>query len=921
MHKIYQPQLLEENCLSQWHASNHFEVKAQGQSYCIMLPPPNITGTLHMGHGLQVSEIDLLIRYHRMLGKTVLWQGGTDHAGIATQMVIERQLESQGKHRKDLSRAEFTKIVSQWQTQSEARINYQLKRLGASIDFSRNRFTQDPEFNQAVVHVFKKLYEDGLIYRGKRLVNWDPILQTAVSDLEVVHCEEAGFLYYVRYALPTTSNYIIVATTRPETLFADVALAVHPEDARYQHLLGQKARVPLCDRVIPIIGDSEVDPKFGTGCVKITPAHDFNDYKLAQRHQLPSINLLTATATLNENAPILYQGLDCIKARRKLVQNLQVCGQLEKQDVYTVKIPRGDRSNAIIEPYLTDQWFIKMQPLAKTAIDAISQEKVKFVPENWKKECLRWLENIEDWCISRQLWWGHRIPAWYSDHGDIWIGDSEEAIRKKYHLNPDMVLHQEEDVLDTWFSSALWPFVTLGWPKDSEDFRKFYPTQVLVTGFDIIFFWVARMLMLGLYCTGQVPFQTVYMTGLIRDHQGQKMSKSKGNVLDPLDIVEGVSLETLIAKRTQGLMQPKMAKTIETLTKQQFPTGIETLGADALRFTYYSLASPSRDIRFDLNRTVGYRNFCNKLWQATRFVSQQNIQIVQSFSLDLDTTSCFDRWILSRLQRLIQTVHQCFETYRFDHLSQALYDFIWHDYCDWYLEFSKPNLKANQNVNASRHVLLITLANLLRLLHPLMPFITEVLWKEIRPLLAATEFDNAIEDAYPKTRTEWIDLKSEKTVFWLQEIVGAIREFKNRLHLESHKNIELLFYTLDSELYKQIVCYREIVESLTKVKLRDASSIKRETLSDAQRSAMIKLGSLELYLPLAETTYVKHEIQRLIKLQVKFTKDLEYVIHRLNNPHFVQKAPSAMVEKLKSQLQSTKEDLSNVEAQLEKLTK
>lgn len=920
MHKTYQTQSLEQERLLQWAPPSYFSPKGSGEPYCIMLPPPNVTGSLHMGHGFQISIIDALVRYHRMLGHNVLWQGGTDHAGIATQMVVERQLEAKGKHRDQLGREEFLDILSEWKDQSEHRINEQLKRLGASIDFSRHRFTRDAHFNQAVIEVFIRLYEAGLLYKGQRLVNWDPQLETAISDIEVVHTEETGSLYYLRYPLVKAVGHIVVATTRPETLFGDVAIAVHPEDSRYKDLIGQLVQLPLTQRTIPVIADKQVDPMFGTGCVKITPAHDFNDYKIGQRHELPIINLLTTKARLNETVPLVYRGMDCTTARQAVVDALQALGCIDREEPHTLKVPRGERSGVVIEPYLTDQWFMRMQPLAEKAIQAIHQGEVRFVPENWTSVCLQWLENIEDWCISRQLWWGHRIPAWYGPEGELFVGADEASIRRQYNLDENVLLRQEEDVLDTWVSAALWPFVTLGWPDASVDLKTFYPTQVLVTGFDLIFFWVARMLMLGLYFTKQVPFKTVYFTGLIRDTLGQKMSKSKGNVLDPVDIIEGIDLGTLVAKRTRGLMQPGMAQSIEKATRQQFPNGIEAFGADALRLTYYSLAAPTRDIRFDSNRTAGYRNFCNKLWQATRFVIAQHEKVVDTSLLVFEDTSLFDRWILSRLQHTIQTAHQCFATYRFDHLSQAIYEFFWHDYCDWYLEFTKMTLKSEneKNVAATRGTLIWVLQNILRLLHPLTPFITETLWYEIKAFLGTPHSDNLNEVVYPHVVPQYCDAEAEQSIERLQAIVRAIRGLRSELRISVGKQVALIYRGGNTTENETITSYCAMIENLTQVNIiHESNAAKRkDTRLDVKQSAMVSVGSLELFIPLKDAINREGEMQRLQKMQTQLENALTDINSRLSDVNFLEKAPAKIIESTRHRLSDHETQLAVIRAQL-----
>jgi valyl-tRNA synthetase len=922
MHQRYSPQSIEKECLGKWAPRDYFSPQNTGNPYCIVLPPPNITGSLHMGHGLQVSLMDASVRYHRMKGHRVLWQGGTDHAGIATQMVVERQLAAKGQM--SVKREEFLSAVSAWKEHYEHRINSQLQRLGASIDFSRNRFTFDLGFDKAVRQVLVKLYEEGLLYRGKRLVNWDPHFMTAISDLEVMHTEEAGWLYYLRYPLVETAGYLTVATTRPETLFGDVAVAVHPKDHRYRALINQSVQLPLTNRMLPIIADTEVDPDFGTGCVKVTPAHDFNDYKIGQRHQLPFINILTPQATLNDQVPTAYQGMNCMNARQAVVAALEEQGKLAKKEPHTLRVPRGDRSAVVIEPYLTDQWFIHMKPLAAKAIHAIQTQQVKFIPENWTATCLQWLHHIEDWCISRQLWWGHRMPAWYGPNGECFVGLDEVTIRAEHGLAETVPLTQDEDVLDTWVSAALWPFVTLGWPEQSEVLSTFYPTDVLVTAFDIIPFWVARMLMLGLHFTGKVPFKTVYVTGLIRDHLGQKMSKSKGNVLDPLDVIDGIQLDALIEKRMQGLMQPQMATAIEKITRQQFPEGIEALGADALRMTYYSLASPTRDIRFDMNRTVGYRNFCNKLWQVTRFVcSQYSTSAWQSIQL-LDDHSVLNRWILSRLQRVIEKTHQYFANYRFDHLTQLLYDFVWHDYCDWYVELVKPILRSQDAVAIAqtRYTLTIVLEAMIRLLHPLMPFITETLWGELVKAINKEDSQAFNQLDYPIFEAEHLDPAAEETVGWLQRVVKAIRGLRSEIKIPNHQVIPLVYEVSDLETQQRLLKHQSDIEHLTKGVITARSALQdTKTVMDTRETVIIKVDSLTLFVSVKDLMNHEDEIRRLQKEKTRLEEGIRVLENKLANSEFVSKAPTQVVAKAQFHLATHREQLVGIMDQLSGLNR
>ncbi|WP_425288014.1 valine--tRNA ligase [Rickettsiella endosymbiont of Aleochara curtula] len=898
MNKNYDSIKIEAHWRKQWEMNSYFQPSGQGEPYCIVLPPPNVTGSLHMGHGFQVTLMDALIRYQRMCGKNVLWQGGTDHAGIATQMVVERQLLAQGKSRHDMGREIFVEAIWEWKKKSGGMITEQLRYMGASIDWTRERFTRDADFSAAVEKVFINLYEQNLIYRGKRLVNWDPELLTAVSDLEVINQEEQGHLWTIRYPLLDSDDFLLVATTRPETLFGDVAVAVHPDDPRYQSYIGKQIKLPLTGRVIPIIADTSVEPTFGSGCVKITPAHDFNDYATAQRHHLTSINIFTPNAHLNEQVPENFRGLERFTARKKVIKDLEQLGLLEKKEAYLVKIPRGDRSGSVIEPYLTDQWFMSMQPLAKPAISAINQGQLDFIPETWRKVCLQWLENIEDWCISRQLWWGHRIPAWYDEHGQFYVGKDEKNIRQQYSLDPKVTLKQDEDVLDTWFSSALWPFVTLGWPQSTKELEIFYPTNVLVTGFDIIFFWVARMLMLGLHFTGKVPFKEVYVTGLIRDHEGQKMSKSKGNVLDPLDVILGISLDNLLAKRTQGLLQPQMAKKIEHATRQQFPQGIPALGTDALRFTYCALASPTRDIRFDLNRTEGYRNFCNKLWNASRFVLMHTTEQKSLNSL-ANLTLPINRAFYSLLQNTIAAMHKHFQDYRFDLMAQSIYEFIWNEYCDWYVELAKPIL-ANTNSPASQETLLcliFVLEACLRLLHPLMPFVTDEIWQSIAPLAGKTGSSLMIQ-SYPQFDKSKKDAVAEQDLTWLKTIVHTIRIMRSEMNIAPGKKIPLLLYKGNEKDRENSRIFINDIMNLAKINAINWIAEKEKNATHA----MGIVGNLELLIPMQGLIDTDAEIQRLKKEIIKIEKEIERANSKLANAGFVKKAPPEIIDQERQRL-------------------
>ncbi len=914
--KTYQPQSIEQHWYQWWEKKGYFQPKGLGHAYCIMLPPPNVTGSLHMGHGFGFTLIDVLIRYHRMCGMNTLWQTGTDHAGIATQMVVERKLNLENITRHDLGREAFVNKIWEWKQESGGQITRQLRRLGASMDWTRERFTMDPSLSHAVRKVFIQLYEEGLIYRGKRLVNWDPVLLTAISDLEVINQEEEGKLWHIRYPLVDNEGYVIVATTRPETLFGDVAVAVHPDDERYKHLIGKQVKLPLANRSIPIIADDYVDPLFGTGCVKITPAHDFNDYTAGMRHGLEPINIFTPTAHLNETVPKRYQQVDRFKARGYVVEDLREQGLIEKEQRHMLKIPRGDRSNAVIEPYLTYQWYVKSKILAEPAIRAVEKGDIRFVPENWDKTYFQWMHNIEDWCISRQLWWGHRIPVWYDEEGEVYVGYDETDVRKRYKLDTTCPLTQDEDVLDTWFSSALWPFSSLGWPEQTPDLKTFFPTNVLVTGFDIIFFWVARMIMMSLKFTGQVPFHEVYITGLIRDAEGHKMSKSKGNVLDPIDLIDGIGIEALVQKRLYGLMQPAMAQKIEKATRKEFPEGIPSYGTDALRLTFCSVASYTREIRFDTNRLGGYRNFCNKLWNASRYVMMNTEGHDTGLTHDSKTYSLPDRWIQARLQQTILDAHHAIKQYRFDLFTQTLYDFTWNEFCDWYLELSKPILTALDSTaemkRGTRYTLVTVLETLLRLLHPLTPFITEEIWQRLAPL-AGKKGESIMCEAYPQEQAEWKDVNAVEQLEWLKNVIIAIRTIRSEMNIAPGKLLPVLLRkgsASDKENYQahQHLCKTLAkIESVTWLKMNDTPP----------QSASAFVGELEIFIPMAGFINKEEETARLNKEIAKLQKDLAQTEKKLQNPQFVDKAPPDVVAKERSKQAEMLMTLSKLKKQLE----
>ncbi|MBA1198794.1 valine--tRNA ligase [Pseudomonas plecoglossicida] len=937
MDKTYQPHAIETSWYNTWESENYFAPQGAGESYTIMIPPPNVTGSLHMGHGFNNAIMDALIRFRRMQGRDTLWQPGTDHAGIATQMLVERQLEAKGQSRHDLGREQFLDKVWEWKEQSGGNISRQIRRLGSSVDWSRERFTMDDGLSDAVKEAFVRLHEDGLIYRGKRLVNWDTKLHTAISDLEVENHDEKGHLWNLRYPLAdgaTTADgkdYLVVATTRPETLLGDAAVAVNPNDERYQALIGKFVKLPLVGRLIPIIADDYCDPEFGTGCVKITPAHDFNDYEVGKRHNLPLLNIFDKNALVLANAqafnldgslneqldtslPAQYAGLDRFVARKQMVADLDTQGLLVSVDDHALKVPKGDRSGTIIEPWLTDQWYVSTKPLAEPAIAAVEDGRIQFVPKQYENMYFSWMRDIQDWCISRQLWWGHRIPAWYDEAGQVYVGRNEAEVRAKHQLGSDVVLRQDDDVLDTWFSSGLWTFSTLGWPEQTEFLKKFHSTDVLVTGFDIIFFWVARMIMLTMHLvknedgTPQVPFKTVYVHGLVRDGQGQKMSKSKGNVLDPLDIVDGITLDALLEKRTSGMMQPKLAEKIAKQTKAEFPEGIASYGTDALRFTFCSLASTGRDIKFDMGRVEGYRNFCNKIWNAARYVLDKGEDCGQNG--EAYELSLADRWIISQLQRTEAEVTRQLEQFRFDLASQALYEFIWNQYCDWYLELSKPVLWDEnapvERARGTRRTLVRVLEVALRLAHPFMPFITEEIWQRIAPL-AGVSGKTIMLQPWPVANESRIDTVAEGDIEWLQQLMNGLRNIRAEMNIGPGKPLPLFLKNAGAEDQRRLQENEPLLKKLAKV---ESFTVLGEA-DEAPLSATALVGDLQVLVPMAGLIDKDAELARLNKEIQRLQGEVQRVGGKLSNAAFVDKAPPAVIDKERAKLAEAEQALAN----------
>ena len=942
MDKTYQPHAIETALYQNWEANNYFAPQGAGEPYTIMIPPPNVTGSLHMGHGFNNSIMDALIRFRRMQGRNTLWQPGTDHAGIATQMVVERQLAADGIGRHDLGREKFLEKVWEWKEQSGGTITRQIRRLGSSVDWSRERFTMDDGLSESVKEAFVRLHQDGLIYRGKRLVNWDTKFHTAISDLEVESHDEKGHLWNLRYPLADGNktadglDYLVVATTRPETMLGDSAVAVNPHDERYQALIGTFIDLPLLGRRIPIIADDYCDPAFGTGCVKITPAHDFNDYEVGKRHNLPLINIFDKNAAVLAQAqvfnvdgsvnadfdgslPAEYAGLDRFVARKQIVAAFEAAGLLVSIDDHALKVPKGDRSGTIIEPWLTDQWYVSTKPLAEKAIAVVESGEIQFVPKQYENMYFSWMRDIQDWCISRQLWWGHRIPAWYDDAGNVYVGRDEAEVRAKHNL-AGVNLRQDEDVLDTWFSSGLWTFSTLGWPQQTPELKTFHPTDVLVTGFDIIFFWVARMIMLSTHLTGQIPFKTVYVHGLVRDGQGQKMSKSKGNVLDPLDIVDGITLDALLEKRTTGLMQPKLAEKIAKQTRAEFPDGIAAYGTDALRFTNLALASTGRDIKFDMGRVEGYRNFCNKLWNAANFVLENTDDQDTGINGESVELSPVDRWIISALQRTEQDVTRHLDAFRFDLAAQALYEFIWDEYCAWYLELVKPVLwdetASIERQRGTRRTLIRVLEVVLRLTHPFMPFITEEIWQRIKTQ-AGVSGETIMLQAWPVANESRIDAAAEADIEWVKQLMLGLRQIRGEMKISMAKRIDIIVQNAATEDLRRLADFEPLLSKLAKLESVRVLAAGEE----APMSATALVGDMQVLVPMAGLIDKDAELARLDKEIQRLSSEVQRVGGKLANQGFVAKAPAEVLDKERAKLAEAEQALSKMVEQREKIAK
>jgi len=910
----YNPSEIESKYATLWETNSLFSTPDDSEnkdSYCIILPPPNVTGSLHLGHAFQNVIMDAYARYNRLIGKSVLWQPGIDHAGIATQIVVERLINKEGQTRQEMGREKFINRVWEWKEKSGDQIINQMKRLGSSVDWSRSKFTMDADISKLVTDVFIKLYEEKLIYKSFKLVNWDTNLKTALSDLEVLSSEEDVFIYEIKYPINNSNEFLIVATTRPETMFGDVAIAVNPNDERYQKLIGQEVQLPLSNRIVPVIADDYVDIEFGSGCLKITPAHDFNDYEIGIRHNFDPINILNINGTLNDYVPAQYRGLTSAQARQKILIELQDTNLLVNQKPHRAMIPRGDRSNTIIEPLLTEQWYISVNEMAQQATNVVKSGEIKFVPNNWEKTYFNWMENIQDWCISRQLWWGHQIPAWYDKAGNIYVGKSISDIKIKYELNEDIQLNQDESVLDTWFSSSLWPFATLDWHSKSKIFDKYYPTSVLVTGFDIIFFWVARMIMMGIKFTGKVPFKEVYIHGLIRDASGQKMSKSKGNILDPIDLIDGIEIDELVKKRTEGLMQPHKIEQIRERTLKDFPDGINSYGADALRFTLANLATTGRDINLSIAKVDSNKNFCNKLWNATNYILNYD---EPKGLYSKNNLSIADKWILQKLSKLINKSHQYYNAHRLDLLSKDLYEFVWHDFCDWYIEVSKITMKDDSADPSSKlavyHTLKGVLEAILKLMHPITPFITEELFQKLNN---QENFTSILNANYPNGADNNEEGKSEDIFEFIKGVVTSIRQCRseNKISPKAKLNASIAFASSTArkilDEHKDFICALSNLDSLSS--------------KEAEASISINAVGADFRINIDATSHINinSEITRIEKFIAKNNQDIKKLIAKLENKSFIQKAPKAVIKsdaKLVESLKSKNEQLSN---QLEKL--
>lgn len=914
----YQPKNIEQSWYQKWESGNYFAPQGNGPSFSIAIPPPNVTGTLHMGHAFQHSLVDSLVRYRRMKGDKTLWQMGTDHAGISTQLLVTERLASQGIKPTDLGREKFLEKVWEWKEESGDTISRQLRRLGASLHWETERFTLDEGMSQAVLEVFVQLYDEGLIYRGKRLVNWDPVLTTSISDLEVVAEEENGHLWHFKYPIVGSDQFVTVATTRPETMLGDSAVAVHPDDERYKDLVGQSVHLPLTDRTLPIIADRYVDSEFGTGVVKITPAHDFNDYEMGRRHDLELINIFNPDASLTDEVPEAYRGLDRFVARKRIVADLEAAGLLDKIDDHKLSVPRGEKSGAVIEPFLSDQWFMKMKPLAEPAIAAVENGDIEFVPKAYENNYLVWMREIQDWCLSRQQWWGHRIPAWYDAEENIYVGRDEAEVRDKYGLSAEVSLQRDDDVLDTWFSSALWTFATLGWPEKTQQLEEFHSTDVMVTGHDIITFWVSRMIMMTLKFTGEIPFKKVYITGLVTDSEGQKMSKSKGNGLDPLDIVDGISLESLIEKRTRNMLQPKMAARIEKATRKEFPDGIDAYGTDALRFTFYSIATSSRTIRFDMKRVEGYRNFCNKLWNASNFVMMNTLPLADDTVNGIKALSVVDHWIVSEFQKTAAAVERAMQTYRYDLAAKAIYEFVWDEFCDWYLELTKPILYSEdatpEELRATRFTLLSVLEATLRLAHPFLPFMTEEIWQQL-PESVRGNGETIMLQPFPETNENLINESATADVAWLKAVVTATRNIRGEMDISFAKAIPILFKNGNDTDKARLNQY----DSLLNFLIKPESLTWLEADDETPISATHLVGDMQVLVPMSGLIDKDAEVDRLTREIDRKEKERARAEGKINNPNFVDKAPADVVQKEKDKLQDLATALQQLVAQKERV--